>query len=184
MRIMRTDDQKTIDLFEDARAKIHTMALIHTQLYQSEQFDNIDMGIYLKQLVGYLSRVYEKKLTLVTPVIEPSDAYLSITQAIPCPIVLNEVISNAFKHAFKEGQKGTIRVSLNDSPDDRIAIRVKDDGIGMPEEIDLDKASSLGLRLIRTIVREQLLGGIRLNRDQGTEILIQFKLRKEEDSIA
>ena len=72
----------------------------------------------------------------------------------------------------------------NDSPGDRIAIRVKDDGIGMPEEIDLDKVSSLGLRLIRTIVREQLLGGIRLKRDQGTEILIQFKLRKEEDSIA
>jgi two-component sensor histidine kinase len=160
------------------------MALIHTFLYRGERFDRVDMGSYLKELVDYLSQTFGTKSTLVTPVIEPSEVYLSMTEAVPCALVLNEVISNAFRHAFKEGQKGTIKISLKGSPKDRILIRVKDDGIGMPEEIDLEKANSLGLRLVRTIVREQLMGEIRLNRDHGTEIFVEFSVLNKEDSNA
>jgi len=181
---MRTTDQETIDLCKEIRARIHTMALIHTFLYRGERFDRVDMGSYLKELVDYLSQTFGTKSTLVTPVIEPSEVYLSMTEAVPCALVLNEVISNAFRHAFKEGQKGTIKISLKGSPKDRILIRVKDDGIGMPEEIDLEKANSLGLRLVRAIVREQLMGEIRLNRDHGTEIFVEFSVLNKEDSNA
>jgi hypothetical protein len=181
---MRTTDQETIDLCKEIRARIHTMALIHTLLYRSGRIDRVDMGSYLKELVDYLSQTFGTKAALVTPIIEPSEVYLSMTEAVPCALVLNEVISNAFRHAFKEGQKGTIKISLKGSPKDRILIRVKDDGIGMPEEIDLEKANSLGLRLVRTIVREQLMGEIRLNRDHGTEIFVEFSVLNKEDSNA
>jgi len=180
MSSMRTRNQHAINLLSDAHSKIHTMALIHSQLYQSDRFDRIDMGSYIGKLVDYLSQVYTTKKTLITPIIEHSNIYLTVTQAIPCALVLNEAISNAFKHAFKEGQKGTIEISMQRSTDDTISIRVRDDGIGMPEEIDIYTADSLGLKLMRNLVQEQLMGKIQVERTEGTEIFIEFKILEEE----
>lgn len=184
MTSMQTGNQDAIDVIAEARARINTMALIHTLLYHSDRVDQIHMGSYVQRLVDYLSQVYGAKTGLVTPVIEPSDVYLAMRQAVPCSLVLNEVISNAFKHAFEEGQKGTIRISLQRLPNDRIVIRVKDDGIGIPEDIDIDKVESLGLRLTRNLVQEQLMGEIRFNRDMGTDIVIEFELLKEKNDNA
>ena len=178
---LRALDQQAIDLLTDARARIHTMALIHLQLYQSERFDQIDMENHVRELVNYLSQAFATKSRWITPVVEPSDVYLSITQAIPCALVLNEVISNAFKHAFQEGQKGTIEVSMQRSANDTILLRVKDDGIGLPEEIDIDTTNSLGLKLIENLVQEQLRGRLQIiKRSKGTEVAIEFPILKEE----
>ena len=179
MSSMRTHSQDVIDLIKDARAKIHIMALIHNQLYRSERFDQIDLGSHVREMVSYLSQVYANRKKLITPVIEHSDVYLSVTQAIPCALALNEVISNAFKHAFIEGQKGTIEISIQSLADDTIFIRVKDDGIGIPEGIDIYKADSLGLKLIRNLVQEQLKGKIQIDRNNGTDVSIEFKISKE-----
>ncbi|MBE0517566.1 MAG: response regulator, partial [Methanophagales archaeon] len=180
MTSMRTHDQPVIDLITDARAKIHIMALIHNQLYRSERFDQIDLGSHVQEMVSYLSKVYTNKEKLIIPVIEHTDVYLSVTQAIPCALALNEVISNAFKHAFPEGQEGRIEVSIQRSADEVISIKVRDDGIGMPEGIDIYKADSLGLKLIRNLVQEQLKGKVQVNRDNGTEFIIEFKILEDE----
>ncbi|MDI6884970.1 MAG: sensor histidine kinase [archaeon] len=180
MTSMRTHDQHVIDLITDARAKIHIMALIHNQLYRSERFDQIDMESHVHEMVSYLSKVYTNREKLVTPVIRHSNVYLSVTQAIPCALVLNEMISNAFKHAFSEGKEGRIEVSIQRSADDAIIIRVKDDGIGMPDGVDIYRADSLGLKLIRNLVQEQLKGKVQVNRDNGTEFIIEFKILEEE----
>ena len=171
---MRTQDKKAISLFTDARSKIQTMALIHSQIYQSERFDRIDMGSHIKDLVSYLSSVYADRKK-VNAVVEILDIYLSITQAIPCALVLNELISNAFKHAFMEGQKGTITVSMQSPDKEMIFARIKDDGTSIPEEIDIYKANTLGLKLTRNIVQQQLDGKIQVRRDKGTEFIIEFK---------
>ena len=176
MRIMRIDDQQTIDYFEDARSKIHTMAIIHEQIYESEAFDRIDMGQYVGEMVGYISNVYENNTCVVTPVIEAENVFLSIDQAIPCAMVLNEITCNAYNHAFMDREEGTVRISLKNLPDGMIHVRVKDDGIGIPDQIDFEKTNTLGLKLTRNIVRDQLMGTIRINRDQGTEVVIEFKL--------
>jgi len=175
---MRIHDQQANDLITDARSKIHTMALIHARLYRSERFDQIDMRNHILELVGYLSQVYSEREG-ITPVVEPTSVNLAITQAIPCALVLNEVISNAFKHAFKQGQKGIIEISIKRSDSDTIFIRVKDDGIGIPEEVDIYKTDSLGLKLLRNLVHNQLKGKIDLKRDKGTEFIIEFKTLEE-----
>ncbi len=175
---MRIHDQQANDLITDARSKIHTMALIHARLYRSERFDQIDMRNHILELVGYLSQVYSEREG-ITPVVEPTTVNLAITQAIPCALVLNEVISNAFKHAFKQGQKGMIEISIKRSDSDTIFIRVKDDGIGIPEEVDIYKTDSLGLKLLRNLVHNQLKGKIDLKRDKGTEFIIEFKTLEE-----
>jgi two-component sensor histidine kinase len=178
MTSTRIHDQQANNLIKDARTKIHTMALIHARLYGSERVDQIDMRDHIRELANYLSQVYSdsKKITLI---VDLSSIYLPITQAIPCALVLNEVISNAFKHAFREGQKGTIEISVKSPAQDTISIRVKDDGIGIPQEVDIYKTDSLGLKLLRNLVQSQLKGKIDVKRDKGTEFIIEFKTLEE-----
>jgi len=180
MSSMRTGNQQIIDLCKDAKAKIHTMALIHTHLYQSDKFSQIKMGDYIKNLFDYLSQVYSEKKRFITPIIKLSEVSLSIDQAMPCSIVLNEAISNVFKHAFKEGQKGTIEICLKKSANDVVSIRIKDNGIGFKEKVDMNRVNTLGLKLMRNLVHDQLKGKIRIEYDKGTGIIIEFKIFEKE----
>jgi PAS domain S-box-containing protein len=176
MRIMRTDNHQVIDMFEDTRSKIHTMALIHTRLYRSERFDRIDMGSHIRELVDYLSQIYEKSATLISPIIDVSGVFFSVTQAIPCALVINELVSNAFKHAFKGREKGTVKISLKRTADDMAILIVKDNGIGVPEEIDILKTNSLGFKLLRNTVQDQLMGKIHIEQGVGATIIVEFKI--------
>ncbi len=178
MSSMRTHDQQAIDLFEDARNKIDSMALIHSQLYRSESFDKIEMASYIRELIIYLSEIYAEKKK-ITPVLRLSCIYLSITKAIPCAIVLNELISNAFKHAFRDSEEGTLKISMRSSAGDTIIIRVKDDGMGIKDGVDIYKTDSLGLKLVRNLVQEQLKGEIRVERDRGTEFIMEFGITEQ-----
>lgn len=174
MGSMQTQNQETIDLFTDCRNRVDSIALVHAQLYKSERFDNIDMEEHIKQLSKYLLQIYASKKTIKF-VIKHADIHLSITRAIPCALVLNELISNAIKHAYKEGQKGTIGISMLESSDGAMTISVKDDGMGIPEEIDIDRTNSLGLSLVRNLVYKQLGGIINIKRNRGTELIIEFR---------
>jgi len=177
---MRTDNKEMINVFEDTRSKIYTMALIHEQLYRSENFNEINIGVYIRELVNYLSQVYAGRNASITPYIESSGVYLSITQAIPCALVVNELITNAYKHAFTEGQKGTIQISLKKTDLDEISFQVKDNGIGIPKDIDIYTTNSLGFKLLRNTVQDQLMGRLSLQRGSGTTIVVEFKILKEE----
>jgi len=174
MSSLRTHDQQAISLLTDARSRIHIMALIHSQLYQSKRFDQIDMQSHIRELVGYLSAAYAARKR-ITPVVEVSGVCLSLTQAIPCALVLNELISNAFKHAFTEEQEGTLEITMRQSPEGPIVLRIKDNGVGIRDDIDMYHTNTLGLKLVRRLVQKQLRGEIQVNRDTGTEFIIIFK---------
>jgi len=175
MSSMQTENQEIQNLWGDARARIHSMALIHSQLYENDRFDQIDMERHIQDLVDHLSHVYGGTGQWITPEIEPSRVYLSVNQAIPCALLLNELIANAFKHAFRKRKKGTIQVSITNATDDTVLIRVKDDGDGISEGSCCDSANGLGLKLVRHLVDGQLKGKMRFTADGGTEICIEFK---------
>jgi len=99
---------------------------------------------------------------------------------MPCALILNEAISNAFIHAFKKGKEGRIEISLKRSDDGMVFIGVKDDGVGFPERIDINRADSLGLKLMRNLVHDQLKGKIQFKHDDGTGVIIEFKIFEEE----
>ncbi|MDO9528316.1 MAG: histidine kinase dimerization/phosphoacceptor domain -containing protein [Syntrophales bacterium] len=181
MSSLRIRDKRANDLITDTRSKIHSMAIIHSQLYQSEKFDRIEMEKHISELVSFLSRV-NNSTKMITPVVNASGVYLSIDQALPCALVLSELISNAFKHAFEDKQKGVIEIFMEESAENMIIIRVKDDGIGIPDEIDIHETDSMGMKLVRNIVQKQLKGEIRIerNRNRGTEFIIEFKLLGDE----
>ena len=174
----RAIDQKAIDLLSEAQAKIYTMALIHSQLYESDRFDQIDMEKHARDIINHLGTLYNRNKN-IDFVIYPSEIYISVTQAIPFALALNELISNSFKHAFRDNQKGTVEVSMEESKG-IISLEIKDDGVGIPGEIDIYKTRSLGLKLVRNLVERQLKGKLQIKRDNGTEVLIEFeRLGKE-----
>jgi PAS domain S-box-containing protein len=174
MYATRSHIKEAIDTLQDARAKIHTMGLIHTQLYRSKRMDSIDMGGFIRDMAGFLSQTYGTHEKLVTHAIEASEVSLPVSVAIPCSLALTEAISNAYKHAFKDAQKGTIRISLQSSTIGMISMRVKDDGVGIPEQPDIYNGDSLGLTLIRNLVERQLGGKVQIRRDDGTEVVMEF----------
>jgi PAS domain S-box-containing protein len=180
MSSMEAVNQEARDILQDARGKVFAMALIHTQLYQKERFDAINMAVHIRQLMNQLSHAYRDKAGgEVHTVVEPAEVYLTLNQAIPCGLVANEFITNAFKHAFSGRQQGTIEVHLVKNDDDMVTIKVKDDGIGIPETVDIDKPKTLGITLLKALVR-QLNGTLELKRDKGTEAIVQFKFILEE----
>ncbi|MBN2541993.1 PAS domain S-box protein [bacterium] len=176
---IETGSAEIDSLFKDTKAKINTMALIHTQLYSSDRFDRINIKKHIKDLMRHLFQLYSYGKS-IEPIIEGEEVYLTLEHAMPCALVLTELISNIFKHAFKERKKGKIHILLKKTKGNKIIFKVKDDGVGIPRTFDINKASNLGLKLVKSIVEDQLLGKIEFKRNKGTVVRFEFTLLEKE----
>ncbi len=174
----RAKHPETVDLLNEALSKIYTMSLIHTQLYQSDRFDEINMGRNIRDLVNQLSQFYCGDRNIEISLNAP-DIYLSVNQALPCALVVNELVSNAFKYAFKDSKKGKIEISIGRKKNDKIGLSVKDNGIGIPNDVDIDKTETLGIKLVRNLILKQLKGNFRIKTSPGTSIDIEFPIMPE-----
>jgi two-component sensor histidine kinase len=155
------------------------MAQIHTRLYESKQFDRINMDGQIRDQIRALSNIYATGDREITSEIDSPDLYLPLDQAIPCALALNEILSNAYKHAFKGRKSGTVRYSAAEE-DGRIRFTISDDGIGLPGGFDLSRADTLGLKLVRNLVEQQLKGTFRMKRlRKGTEVIVEMPTRGE-----
>ena len=172
---MQKENIKGYHLLADTRSRIHSMALIHEQLYQSKRFDRINMFNYTREMVDYIAHIYANKENSINTIIDPSGVYLTVDQAIPCAIAINELIANAFKHGFILKKQGAIYISIVNLTDDTVLIRVKDDGDGISKKIDLKEATGLGFKLVRHLIEGQLGGEMDVRNDDGTDICLQFK---------
>ena len=157
MSRMQTDNEEANRLLMEACSRVGTMSLIHSQLYQTDRFDRIDMDKYLRGMTSSLLQLYGQKKNIAIDIKAP-DIYLPVSQAIPCALALNELISNALEHAYKDREKGTLEISMQRAADDTVSIRIKDDGAGIPEDVDVYKTNTLGLKLVRNLVERQLKG--------------------------
>jgi len=175
MTRMRTQDPATTGVLTDMMMKIKTMAQIHTRLYESKQFDKINMGGHIRDQVADLSNIYGRSGPEISTTVDAEDLYLPVDQAIPCALIVNEALSNAFKHAFRGRIQGAVMVSAQQEGRN-IHIRVRDDGIGIPESVDIHHATSLGLKLIRSLVL-QLQGTLSIESTvYGSEVNIDFPI--------
>jgi len=175
MTRMRTGDESTNSILTDMMLKIQTMAQIHTRLYESKQFGKVSLTGQIQDQIAGLSNIYSHKGHEISCEIHSEEVFLPVDQAIPCALVVNEILSNAYKHAFSGRKKGTIEISAVQE-NGRIKITVRDDGIGLPADFDISRTSSLGLKLIRTLVQHQLKGSITLESRNGTEMSMEFPL--------
>jgi PAS domain S-box-containing protein len=174
MQVRKAKDKNVIDSLLNSRSRIQTMSLIHAQLYQSENFEQVEMGTTIRKLLSFLSQIYAGAKKNITSVVTAEGVILSISQAIPCGLIINELVSNALKHAFNGMAEGSIEISMRELADDKIKLTVKDNGVGIPEELDIYKTDTLGLKIVRTLAEEQLEGKMGLIREKGTEICVEF----------
>ncbi len=165
-------DKAYSEMLRDSQSRIKSMALIHEKLYQSKSLANIDFKEYITTLVHSLFQSYGVSMGSILLEVEVEKISLDIDAAIPCGLIINELVSNSLKHAFPEGQ-GKIRICFR-SVDDSKELIVSDNGIGIPESVDLDTTQSLGLHLVKILAEDQLDGKISLERSEGTTFCITF----------
>jgi len=154
-----------LSLFQESQHRIRSMALIHEQLYGNNDLARIDMAAYIRRLSTHLVNSFAVE-GRVTMDVHSDPLALPIDVAIPCGLLMNELIANALKHAFPDGRQGTVRIEMV-RKGRQIALSIADDGIGLPDGVDPTRAESLGLRLVCALA-DQLGTELRLRRGNGT----------------
>lgn len=165
-------DESAIGYLKMSEQRVKSMALIHQQLYRTKDLSRIDFREYLEDLCNYLFFAYDISFSRIELKIEVDNIYFGIDTALPCGLIVNELVTNSIKHAFPDYSVGTLMLSLKKEISGRYILRIKDDGKG-GEKIDFEKTNTLGMELVKTLT-EQLEGEIKVNCDKGTEIIISF----------
>jgi two-component sensor histidine kinase len=167
------EDEETQATFMEGQNRVKAMALIHQKLYQNENLATINFEEYANMLVGELGTIYNKKADVNTVVNGGTTSEFDIDTAIPLGLILNELISNAYKYAFNEGEQGALSVSINSLGEGKHQLIVEDNGGGLPESFDFQKAKSLGLRLVRRLAK-QLYGSVEYSNIGGAKFVVNF----------
>jgi two-component sensor histidine kinase len=167
-------DKAALQMFQESQNRVRSMAFIHERLYQSQDLARVDFAEYVRSLTNYLFRSYGVSMDVIQLKINIDNVPLSIDTAIPCGLIVNELVSNSLKYAFPDGKGGEIRIELGSDGDNRFALMVSDDGVGLPEDVDFRKTESLGLQLVNNLSVAQLEGAIDLDRSGGTTFRITF----------
>lgn len=180
-------DKIYLELIKESRDRVKSMAIIHEKLYQSDDLAEIYFADYIKSLANYLFSSYTKKCDHIKMNIDADNIYLDIDDAIPCGLIMNEILSNSLKHAFPWiGSQETLNGTFEDLPkkegqihisfkenNDKLVLSISDNGVGFPKDFDFKNADSLGLRLVNMLV-DQLNGTMELNNKNGSEFKFIF----------
>jgi PAS domain S-box-containing protein len=167
-------DEIALEVLNESQNRIKSMALIHEKLYQSRDFSRIDFSDYIAKMVTHLFANYKVDSRGISYKVDAIDVQLDISRAIPCGLIINELITNALKYAFPEGREGEIFVRMRPSDGDGYELAVKDNGVGMPEGFDPGGKGTLGFQIVSDLVK-QIDGSIEIKSDAGTEIIIRWQ---------
>jgi two-component sensor histidine kinase len=168
-------DKEALSSIQEGQNRIQAMSLIHQYLYQSEQLSFIDLDIYFRELVEHISKLFVGENTHINTHIDTSGVRFGIDIAIPLGLIVNELVSNSYKYAFELKNKGDIWINIVPLDADNYELRVSDNGQGLPKDVDIHKAKSLGFRLV-TILSRQLHGHFSHQSDKDiTSIIVVFK---------
>ncbi len=166
-------DKQARELFKDSQSRIRSMALIHEKLYRSEDFTQVNFAWYIQSFSTHLFQTYFVDSTKIKLNMDLDDIKIDINKAIPCGILINELVSNSIKHAFPSGRKGEIKIRLKQTKARRVSLAVKDNGVGFPKNIDFRKPETLGLQLINDLSK-QIRATLRVEIKAGTKITVIF----------
>ena len=169
------EDEKTLSILQESRNRIRTMAIIHENLYKTEDFSSINFAEYIDNLTSNLVSSYRINEEVILNK-ELEGVQIVLDQAIPCGLILNEIITNSLKYAWKQNEKGTIFISLIEK-NEVVFIEISDDGIGLPFDFKNHVPDTLGLQLVDTLI-DQLDGEINVDTKNGTKYLIKFDKTK------
>jgi two-component sensor histidine kinase len=165
----------------DSQNRIQSMAVIHRTLYQSHDFASVDFGRFLNALIPPLLSTYGVDERRIKLKIDAGSVFIPINSAIPCGLIVNELITNALKHAFPNSQQGEISITLKRLDDHQIILEISDNGVGIPSDLDMAHVDTLGLQLVRLLSR-QLQGDLSINRANPTRFSLQWNCKEGDQS--
>jgi two-component sensor histidine kinase len=169
-------DQMTLDILRESQNRIKAMSFIHESLYRSDDFSFVNFSSYINSLSSNLVQTYIIKHTNIRLDLDLGDVNLNLDQAIPCGLIINELVSNSIKYAFPFKKQGKICIKLT-KDGNKIYLSVSDNGIGLPVNFDVENTDSLGLQLVYILV-SQLDGDIKVINKKGTTFLFNFTIHK------
>lgn len=173
MQSRSIEDPRMQEILQESQNRIRSMALIHENLYNHKSLANIMFSTYVKSLCGNIARTYANQQAYVQFDYKMDDAYLPMDIAIPCGLIINELISNSFKYAFVNQPNGVISILFENKQDNSYALTVADNGSGIPPEVNINKTKSLGMKIIRKLV-QQIDGELQTDFSNGTKFTIIF----------
>ena len=166
-------DPASVELLRECQQRVRSMALVHECLYQSSDFAQVDFKDYIESLANYLFRSYRVRAELICLEVDVHGIRLPIDAAVPCGLLVNELISNCLKHAFQHRDNGRIRVQLAPVAEGEALLFVSDDGVGLPSSVDPETAETFGMQLIAALAK-QLHGRLQIIRQGGTAVRMTF----------
>ncbi len=173
LQSLQIEDQSVKDMFQMSQDRIRSMALIHEKLYQSKDLASINFAQYIRSLTVHLMHTYNAKVKHVHLKTQVDNVFLDISKAIPCGLIINELVSNSLKHAFPGEKQGEILVKLHSNNNGKVMLEVSDTGVGFPDDLNFRRPDSLGLQLVNDLANQ--LGGIlEFDRTKGTAVKIAF----------
>lgn len=168
------NDKKAFDALKEGQDRIKSMALIHERFYQNDGLSRIDFDDYIHRLVENLVMSFNVQPERITPFIEAEKISLDIDTAVPCGLIINELVSNTLKHAFNENEKGELHITFKRISDKTLQLRVSDNGKGVPDGFEFEEVDTLGMQLINALT-SQLDGKMTLLKGKGTTFVLEFK---------
>ena len=169
-------DQHDLVIFKQSQQRIASMALVHEKLYQSQDLARINFGEYIRDLVTSLFSAYEVNEDAIALRINIDEqVFLGLDTAIPCSLIIHELVSNSLKYAFPEGRNGTIYIEMNKNSDHQVTLLVNDDGIGLPSNFNFKNMASLGWQLVDALIN-QIGANIDIQGAMGVECQVKFTL--------
>lgn len=166
-------DQESLEIFKESQNRINSMALIHEKLYQSKNLANINFNQYIRNLAADLLNSYQVRPGATTLKCRNEKVFLKVDTAVPCGLIVNELVANSLKHAFPTSESGEIYTGIYLNDDNNFELFVHDDGVGFPKNLDFRNTKSLGLQLVNTLAR-QLKGKVEFTHRNGTEFKVVF----------
>lgn len=167
------DDPTTLEVLRESQQRIKSMSFIHETIYRTADFSKLEFTEYVRTITNNLVQSYRKGNESVELLMDMEKVYLNLDVSIPCGLIVNELVSNALKYAFRGREKGTLTVGLKEK-NNMIELRIKDDGVGLPKDFSYEKTNSLGIQLVYALL-EQIDAAMEVKVKKGTEFLIKFQ---------
>ncbi|RPJ73203.1 MAG: sensor histidine kinase, partial [Alphaproteobacteria bacterium] len=187
-------DSEVLEAFRESQDRVISMALIHEELYKGGGFEKLNFSPYIEELAENLLQTYSLGNTDISLKLDlAKSAFFDMDIAVPLGMIVNELVSNSLKHAFIERDEGKIRIKLyreeytefesEDCESSNFVLTISDNGVGIPENLDIEDIDSLGMQLVTTLV-DQLDGEFELKRNNGTEFTIKFKVKENNNAAS
>ncbi len=172
-------DEQSLKAVKDGQNRVRSMALVHEKFYQAEELTEINFAEYVEKLCQFLFQSYADKVDQIKFRVIAGNVTLDMDTAMPCGLLINEIVSNSLKYAFPDNREGEITIELINLPENMVEMSISDNGVGMSEGFDIEKAESLGLQLINALT-SQIEGILEVSTTSGTHYTIKFKYPKNQ----